>query len=210
MVEPDVMAYVALIMGLCKGGEVERGYELFSEMKEKGILIDRAIYGVLVDGFVGKGKVAKPCDLLKDLMDSGSRADLGIYNSIIGGLCSVKHVYKAYKLFEVTVQDGLEPNFAAVNPMLLKFSVVDDLEKFFEFAVGKEERIMMALEVFEEIKGKGFSTVAIYNILMGAFHKTGDVQKALSLYGEMKDLNLELDSSTYSIAIQCFVENEDI
>ncbi|KAI9198198.1 hypothetical protein LWI28_011731 [Acer negundo] len=68
----------------------------------------------------------------------------------------------------------------------------------------------MALEVFEEIKGKGFSTVAIFNILMGALHKIGDVQKALSLYGEMKDLNLELDSSTYSIAIQCFVENEDI
>ncbi|KAK1557515.1 hypothetical protein Q3G72_026085 [Acer saccharum] len=196
MVEPDVMAYVTLIMGLCKGGEVERGYELFREMKEKGILIDRAIYRVLVDGFMGKGKVGKACDLLKDLMDSGSRADLGIYNYIIGGLCNVKHVYKAYKLFEVTVQDGLEPNFATVNPML--------------FVVGKEERIMMDLEVFEEIKGKGFSTAAIYKILMGAFHKIGDVQKALSLYGEMKDLNLELDSSTYSIAIQCFVENEDV
>ncbi|KAK0574242.1 hypothetical protein LWI29_020297 [Acer saccharum] len=171
------------------------------------------------------------CDLLKDLMDSGYRAYLGIYNSIIGGLCNVKHVYKAYKLFEVTVQDGIEPDFATLNPMLvcyaemgkmddfcklleqmkkLKFSVVDDLEKFFEFVVGKEERIMMALEVFEEIKGKGFSSVGIYNILMGALHKIGDVQKALSLYGEMNDLNLELDSSTYNIAIQCFVETEDI
>ncbi|KAK0574506.1 hypothetical protein LWI29_024705 [Acer saccharum] len=41
MVEPDVMAYVVtLIMGLCKGGETERGYEMFREMKEKGILIE--------------------------------------------------------------------------------------------------------------------------------------------------------------------------
>ncbi|KAL5760401.1 hypothetical protein ACOSQ2_019239 [Xanthoceras sorbifolium] len=231
LVEPDVMAYVTLITGLCKGGKVERAYELFREMKEKKILIDRAIYGVLVEGFVGEGKVGKACDLLKDLVDSGYRADLGIYNSIIGGLCSVKHVDKAYKLFAVTVQDGLQPDFATVNPMLvsyaemgrlddfcklleqmkkLKFSVVDDLEKFFDFVVWKEESIMMALEVFEELKGKGFSSVAIYNILMGALHKIGEVQKALSLYGEMKDLNLELDSSTYSIAIQCFVENEDI
>ncbi|TXG55861.1 hypothetical protein EZV62_017174 [Acer yangbiense] len=45
---------------------------------------------------------------------------------------------------------------------------------------------------------------------MGALHKIGDVQNELSLYGEMKDLNLDLDSSTFSIAIQCFVENEDI
>ncbi|KAJ0039135.1 hypothetical protein Pint_23853 [Pistacia integerrima] len=231
LVEPDVMAYVTLITGFCKGGRVERGYELFREMKEKGVLIDRAIYGVLVEGFVGEGKVGKACDMLKDLVDSGYRTDLGIYNSIIGGLCTIKRVDKAYKLFEITVQDGLEPDFLTVNPLLvcyaemgrmddfckllmqmekLRFCVVDDLEKFFEFMVGKEERIKMALEVFEELKGKGYGSVSIYNILMGTLHKIGEVKKALSLFGEMKDLNLEPNPSTYSIAIQCFVENGDI
>lgn len=228
MVEPDVMAYVTLITGLCKGGRVEKGYELFREMKEKGILIDRAIYGVLVEEFVGKGKVGKACDLLKDLVESGYRADLRIYNSIIEGLCNVKRIDKAYKLFEVTVQDGLEPDFATVNPLLLcyakmgrmdefckllaqmeklKFCVVADLEKFFEFLVGNEERVMMALKVFEELKGKRYNSVSIYNILMGALLKIGEVKKALLLFDEMKVLNFELNSTTYSIAIQCFVEN---
>ncbi|XP_044488168.1 pentatricopeptide repeat-containing protein At4g20740 [Mangifera indica] len=231
LVEPDVMAYVTLIMGFCKGGRVERGYELFREMKEKGVLIDRAIYGVLVDGFVGEGKVGKACDLLKDLVDSGYRADLGIYNSIIGGLCSIKRVDKAYKLFEITVQEGIEPDFSTVNPLLvcyaemrrmddfckllmqmekLRFCVVDDLEKFFELMVGKEEKINVALEVFEELKGKGYGSVSIYNILMGTLHKVGEVKKALSLFDEMKDLNLELNPSTYSIAIQCFVDSGDV
>lgn len=231
LVEPDVMIYKTFITGLCEGGRVETGYELFKEMKEKGVLIDRAIYGVLVEGFVEMRKVGKACDLLKDLMDSGYRADLGIYNSIIEGLCGVKRVDKAYKLFEVTVQDGLEPDFATVNPMLvcyaemgkmddfckllaqmkkLKFHVIDDLQKFFESMVGKEERIMLALEVFESLKGNGYISVPIYNILMGALVKIGEVRKALSLYSEMKDLNLEIDSSTFSIAVQCFVEDGDI
>ncbi|CAL2237375.1 unnamed protein product [Prunus armeniaca] len=67
----DVMAYATLVTGLCKGGRVEKGYELFREMKVKGFLIDRAIYGVLIEGFVADRKVGAACDLLKDLMDSG-------------------------------------------------------------------------------------------------------------------------------------------
>lgn len=232
LVKADVMAYVTLITGLCEERRVEKAYELFCEMKEKGVLVDRAIYGVLIVGYVREGKVGKACDLLKDLVDSGYRADLGIYNSLIGGLCNVKRIDKAYKLFEVIVRDGLQPDFATVSPMLvcyaetgsmgdfckllvllekLKICVIDNLEKFYEFVVGKEEGAMIGLKVFEELKEKGcYSSVPIYNILMGALHKIGKVKKALSLFDEMKGLDFELDSSTYSIAIQCFVEDGDI
>ncbi|GAV69403.1 PPR domain-containing protein/PPR_1 domain-containing protein/PPR_2 domain-containing protein/PPR_3 domain-containing protein, partial [Cephalotus follicularis] len=230
-VDPDVMAYATLVTGLCKGGRVDKGYELFREMEEKGVLIDRAIYGVLVEAFVKDGKVASACDLLKDMVCSGYRADLEIHNSIIEGLCRVKRVDKAYKLFQVTVEEGLEPDFATVNPMLacyaemkkmddffkllsqmekLGFSVIEDLLKFFASLVEKENRIMTALEVFEDLKVKGYASVLICNTLMGALLNTGNVKKVLSLYGEMKDLNLEPDSMTRSIAIICFVETGDI
>ncbi|KAF5729293.1 pentatricopeptide repeat-containing protein [Tripterygium wilfordii] len=230
-IEPDVMAYATLVTGLCKNRMVEKGYEFFKEMKEKGFLIDRAIYGVLVDAFVADGKVGPACDLLKDMVDSGYRADLGIYNSIIEGLCNVKQVDKAQKLFQVTVQEDLEPDFVTVNPILVSyavmgrmndflkllvqmekvgFSVLDDLSKFFSILVKKKNRVTMALEVFENLKGNGYSSTPIYNTLMEALHETGEIKKALSLFHEMKDLNLELDSSTYSIAITCLVDEEDI
>ncbi|OMO62093.1 hypothetical protein CCACVL1_23032 [Corchorus capsularis] len=229
-VEPDVMAYMTLVTGLSQGRRVQRGYEFFREMKEKGILIDRAIYGVLIEGFVKDGKVGSACDLLKDLIDSGYRADLGIYNSLIKGLCDARRVERAYKLFQVTVQEGLEPEFATVNPILvafaemglmndfcklleqmrkLGFSVIDDLSKFFSFVAGKE-KTTMAIQVFDELKLKGYASVPIYNILMEALRKTGNVKQALSLLQEMKDLNFEPDSSTYSIGIMCYVENEEI
>ena len=78
---------------------MEKGHELFREMKEKTCLIDRSIYGSLVEAFVADGKVGFACGLLKDMVDSGYRADLGIYNSIIEGLCGMKKVDKAYKVF---------------------------------------------------------------------------------------------------------------
>jgi pentatricopeptide repeat protein len=80
-------------------------------MKEKGCLIDREIYGSLVEAFVADGKVGFACGLLKDMVDSGYRANLGIYNSIIKRLCGVKRVDKAYQLFQVMVQEDLEPDF---------------------------------------------------------------------------------------------------
>ncbi|KAJ4975938.1 hypothetical protein NE237_001044 [Protea cynaroides] len=230
-VEPDVMAYTTLVTGLCKGNEVDKGYELFKEMREKGYLIDRAVYGSLIEAFVANRRVGLACDLLKDLMESGYRADLSIYNSLIKGLCNVNQVDKAYKLFQVTVQEGLGPDFDTINPILVSFAeqsrmndfcilleqmqklgspVIHDLSKFFSFLVEKGGRELTALQVFKELKAKGYSSVTIYNILIGAFHSTGDVKEALSLFNEMNNSEVRLDSSTYSTIIPCFVEIGDI
>lgn len=230
-VEPDAMAYKTLVLGLCKGKRVEKGYGLFKVMKQKGCLIDRAIYGSLIEAFVADGKVGSACDLLKDLVDSGYRADLAIYNSLIEGLCNLNHVDKASKLFQVTVQEGLEPEFVTVNPILvsyaelkrmddfcnlllqmqtLGFHIFDDLSRFFLFVVTKDEKLTMPLEVFEYLKVRGYCSVPIYNILMEALHKIREVDKALSLFHELKDSKFEPDSSTYSHAITCFSEIGDI
>lgn len=230
-VEPDVMAYATLVAGLCKGQRVDGGYELFREMKEKGILIDRTIYEMLIEGFVVDGKVGSALDLFKDLVDSGYRANIGIYNSIIRGLCDVKQVDNAYKFFQVSVQEDLGPDFNTVNPILVCYasmktieefcklleqmqkvglSVMDHLSKFFSVLVEKEESVMMALEAFEELKVKGYCSVSLYNILMEALQKSGEIKKALSLFREMKNFKFEPDSSSYSVAIICLVEDGEI
>ncbi|KAK7349745.1 hypothetical protein VNO77_07371 [Canavalia gladiata] len=229
-VEVDAKAYATMITGLSKGGRVEEGCELFKEMKGKGCLMDRAIYGSLIEAFVAGNKVGLAFDLLKDLVSSGYRADLGIYNSLIEGLCSLNRVERAYKLFQVTVREGLEPDFMTVKPLLvsyaeanrmeefcklleqmqkLGFPVIDDLSKFFPLLVDRKGP-MMALEAFTHLKTKGYLGVEMYNILMDAFHKIGEMNKALSLFDEIKGSNLKPDSFTYSTAILCLVDLGEI
>ncbi|KAG8363669.1 hypothetical protein BUALT_Bualt19G0046500 [Buddleja alternifolia] len=231
-VKPDVMAYSTLIMALCKWDRVDEGYELFKDMKERKYLIDRAIYGSLIEAYVADGRVGSACGLLKDLMDSGYRADLAIYNSLIEGLCNSKLVDRAYKLFQVTIREDLQPDFSTVHPVLVSyaelkrmeefckllgqmqkmgFSVIDDLVKFFSCVVEKNNGVMMALEVFDYLKNaKNYLTVPVYNILMEALLKNGEEKKALSLFHELNDLDLIPDSSTYSNVILCYVEIGDI
>ncbi|KAA0050180.1 pentatricopeptide repeat-containing protein [Cucumis melo var. makuwa] len=226
-VEPDVMAYGTLIIGLCKVGRAQKGYELFQEMKGKRILIDRAIYGTLIEAFVQDEKVGLACDLYKDLVDSGYRADLGIYHSLIKGLCNLNQVHKAYKLFQLTIREDLKPDFETVKPIMmmyvemgrmddlwklvtllqkLEFSVDDVLSKFLCFMVEEEDKISVALDLFHGMIDKGYGSVALYNVIMGALHRYGQANKALEIYNDMKNSNIEPDSTTYSIAVLCFVE----
>lgn len=230
-VEPDVMAYGTLVTGLCKRRQIEKAYKFFKEMKEKGYLIDRAIYGSLIEAYVAKGKVGSACDLLKDLVESGYRADLAIYNSLIEGLCGAERVDRAYKLFQVMIVEDVQPDFSTVRPLLvslaelermddfckmleemknLGFSVIDDLSKLFEFMVVKDEKIKLALELFEYLKMKDYCSVSIYNIVMETLNRIGEVRKALVVLDELKCSNFEPDSVTYSIAIQCFAEVGDV
>lgn len=229
-VEPDVMAYGTLIIGLCKAGQAQKGLELFQEMKEKRILIDRAIYGSLIEAFVQDEKVGMACDLLKDLVDSGYRADLEIYNSLIRGLCNVKQVDKAYKLFRLTVQEDIKPEFSTVKPIMmmyvetkrmedlwkllsllqkLELPLDDFLSKFISFMV-EEDKMCTALDVFHSLNDKGYGSVTLYNIVMGALHRLGQAKKALEIYNDMKSSNFKPDSSTYSTIVSCFVEVEKI
>ncbi|GLT92880.1 hypothetical protein SLE2022_106920 [Rubroshorea leprosula] len=227
-VKPDTMAYTTLVMGLCKGGRVGRGFDFFKEMKGRKFLIDRTLYRVLIEGFVKDGRVGSGLDLLKDLMDSGYGADLDIYNVLIEGLCSVKQVDKA-KAFSDYSSRGFGAKLCNHESPVSGFcrdekngcflhvaradeetgiSVLEDLSKFL-FVIGKEDRTMMALEVFDDSKVKDYRSVSIYNILMEALYKIGKVKKALSLFGEIKVSNLMPDS-TYRIAIMCYAEDQDI
>nr|GMD19710.1 pentatricopeptide repeat-containing protein At4g20740 [Ipomoea batatas] len=205
-IEPDVMAYGTFITGLCKGNQLEKGYELFEEMKEKKYLIDRAIYGSLIEAFVTSGKVGSACDLLKDMMNSGYRADLAIYNCLIEGLCNHRLVDRAYKLLRVTVKEDLQPDFFTVSPILLSyaeskrmddfiglleqmqklgFCIRDNLSKFFSVMVKKDNDIMLAWELFEELKLKYDCSVQSYNVLMEALHSIGKVKRDVLVLSEM-------------------------
>ncbi|KAL3516416.1 hypothetical protein ACH5RR_023318 [Cinchona calisaya] len=200
-------------------------------MKEKGYLIDRAIYRSLIEAFVGKGKVGSACDLLKDSSESGYRADMAIYNSLIEGLCSAERVDIAYMLFHVIIVEYLQPDFSTVKPLLvsfaelkrmdefwrmleemknLGFSVVHDLAKLLLFMVEKHDKLKVALELFEHLKTKDYCNVSMYNIIMEALYRIRELRKALVFLDELKSSNFKPDSVTYSIAIQCFAEVGDV
>ncbi|KAG6479996.1 pentatricopeptide repeat-containing protein At4g20740-like [Zingiber officinale] len=226
-VKVDVVAYSTMVSGLSKAGKVEKGYELFLEMKRKGFVIDPAVYGSLVEGLVVEGRVGDGCQLLNDMNNNGYRGDLCIYNSLIKGLCTIGRVHKARKLFQLLMKEGIIPSSETVIPMLsvyadindkanffqladqlgeLKLSISDLMTNFFSSFITNANRGTKALEVFEELKARGYCSVSIYNILIECLQSIKDVKHALDLYKEIKNSKVfQPDSHTYCPIISCFV-----
>ncbi|KAL2926216.1 hypothetical protein RDABS01_019362 [Bienertia sinuspersici] len=202
-VVPDAMAYTTLISALCKGNRVYKAYEIFKSMKGKGALIDRAIYGALVEGFVADARVGSALDLLKDMMDSGYRADLSIYNTLIQGLCNLKQLDKASKLFQVTVSEGLQPDFTTVNPMLVCYAESGEMDNFCNLLVKMKKLGSPVIDGLSEF----FSTMIQKEERLPC---TVETKEALSLFKEMKESSFAPDATTYSHAIMCLVDLEDV
>ncbi|KAI6680755.1 hypothetical protein NL676_034636 [Syzygium grande] len=192
-VKPRVFLYDKIIDGLARTDHLDLALSVYDDFRDDGLVEDPVTFMILIKGLCGKVKSA--CGLLKDLIDSGYRADLRIYNSLIEDLCNVKQVDKVHKLFFKTLQEDLQPDFGTVNPILVSYAEmrrVEDLSK-----------LLMQME--KDLKVKGYCSVSIYNILMGALKKSGDVKLVSSLFDEMKNTQIEPDSLTYSIAIECLV-----
>ncbi|KAF3794729.1 Pentatricopeptide repeat-containing protein [Nymphaea thermarum] len=230
-VEPDVMAYTTMICGICKVGDVEKAYRLFERLKQKRLLVDRLVYGSLITSFVSVGRVSCACSLYKEMNKLGYRADLLIYDSLIEGLCSEGELDKANNVLRMLVQEGLVPTSITVRPLIVSYadremfdnicsllkqmstlglSADDVLLDFFSFMVNKDERVLKALEAFNELKKRGYCRSSIYNVLISGLHKIGKVPMALSLFEEMKSSCFEPNSLTYSKVIDCLVDSGEI
>ncbi|CAA7036415.1 unnamed protein product [Microthlaspi erraticum] len=75
------------------------------------------------------------CDLCNDLVDSRYIADLGIYNALVKGLCSVKQVDKAYKLFQIAMEEEVEPGFETLSPIMVGYVAMKRLSDFLSLIV---------------------------------------------------------------------------
>ncbi|XP_078158495.1 pentatricopeptide repeat (PPR-like) superfamily protein [Carex rostrata] len=230
--EIDAMGYATMVSGLCKDGKVEKGCEFFAEMKRKKMLIDRSVYGSLIEGFVGQARVGQACGILQEMMDMGYRADLKIYDTLISGLCNIGRVDKACKLFEIVVRDGLKPGLETVSPLLVLYAdlgqmdlffrlvdrisdlglpVIDHLTDFLKLFLDKGGSELHALKIFNEMLGKGYCSVEIYNMLIESLYKVKEQKRAILLFEEMKRSEKYLpDSGSYSLIIPCLVEEGDV
>ncbi|KAK1681979.1 hypothetical protein QYE76_042827 [Lolium multiflorum] len=227
-VEPDAMAYATMVGGLCDAGMLDEAAKLFDEMTKKGLLVDRAVYASLIHGYVAAGRGGDGCRVLKGMVDAGYRADLGTYNTLIAGLCDIGREEKAYKMFQIVLQEDLAPTSQTVSHLLLCYAdkgemaiffglvdklvqlglpVVEFLADFLRLFACKDGRELKAVEVFKTLRQKGYRSVSIYNILIENLLRIKERKIALVLFEEMKvSDDCKPESCTYSHMIPCFVD----
>ncbi|KAL2541414.1 Pentatricopeptide repeat-containing protein [Abeliophyllum distichum] len=179
---PNVVVYTTLIDGCCKNGEVEKAKELFCKMEDLGLVANQYTYTVLINGFFKKGFKREGFKLYEKMKLDGVLPDLYTYNCVMSEYCKDGKMSKAFELFEEMHERG--------------GNITENPSRVLDFVHEMEERGISPSQV-------------TFTILIDAFARSFDMEKAVQVLSCMNKANLVPDVCTYGVLINgwCYQGN---
>jgi len=87
-VEPDIVTYSTIVKGYCMAGEIDRSFDVLSEMKKNGSLKpDEVLYNSLLDGCAKHSRLDQAMNLLEEMQEANvtpSNYTLSIVCKLLG------------------------------------------------------------------------------------------------------------------------------
>ncbi|XP_076952805.1 uncharacterized protein LOC143626694 [Bidens hawaiensis] len=186
---PDVYAFNIVISGLCRVGEVNKGFSLFNQMRKFNCLPDSITYNTLLNGFCRVGNITKAHALLNQvcIVDECS-PDVVSFTSVISGYCKLGKMKEALVLFDDMIDNGVKPNTFTFNVIINGF--------------GKTGNIGFMLDMYEKMLTFGCTPdVITFTSIIDGHCRVGDLQNGLKVWDEMSRKNLYPNLYTFSILI---------
>ncbi|KAF0935017.1 hypothetical protein E2562_029538 [Oryza meyeriana var. granulata] len=107
----DVPAFKTLILGHCREGDFEEGYELVLSMLKRDLVPDDECYIAVIDGFSQKGRMKFALEALHRMLNSGLRPSTSTFHSVLLGLLNKDGCAKeAADLIEIMLERKIRQN----------------------------------------------------------------------------------------------------
>uniref|UniRef100_J3L939 Pentacotripeptide-repeat region of PRORP domain-containing protein n=2 Tax=Oryza brachyantha TaxID=4533 RepID=J3L939_ORYBR len=107
----DVPAFKTLILGHCREGDFEQGYELVLSMLKRDLVPDNECYIGVIDGFSQKGRMKFAWEALHRMLNSGLRPSTSTFHSVLLGLLNKDGCAKeAADLIEIMLERKIRQN----------------------------------------------------------------------------------------------------
>ncbi|KAK7395596.1 hypothetical protein VNO78_16160 [Psophocarpus tetragonolobus] len=185
----DPQSYMTVIMGHCKEGAYENGYELLMWMLRRDFLPGVEIYDCLIDGFLLKDKPLLAKETLEKMVKSSYQPKTSIWHSILAKL----------------LEKGCAHESSCVIVMMLEKNVRQSINLSTEslqllFGHGQKQR---AFEIIDLIYTNGYR-VKIEEVIQ-FLHKRGKVSEAckLLLFSLENHQKVDMDSCDAIILNLC-------
>lgn len=169
----DVVDYVTVIDGLCKGGYVDRALDLCVFAMKKGVEINVIVYNVILNGLCREGCLVEAFRVFDSLEKVGIVASDFTYGTLIDGLMREGFLLDAREMFERMVVKGVKCNSHVYG------SLVEGYSRF-----GYVEEGLRLVREMEDgcFEPDGF----IVSAVMYGFCREGDLEKALHFFDHIK------------------------
>ncbi|XP_040996845.1 pentatricopeptide repeat-containing protein At5g15010, mitochondrial isoform X1 [Juglans microcarpa x Juglans regia] len=184
-IQHDVISYGCLISCYSKACNLKKVLQLFNQMKEMKIVMDRKVYNAVIHA-LAKGRLVKEAiNLLKTMEEKGVAPNVVTYNSLIKPLCRAQKIEEAKEFFDEMLQRGFSPTIRTYHA-------------FFRcLRTGEEVFVLL-----EKMKNMGCQPNSdTYMMLIRKFCRWRQVDNAFKLWNTMSKNGVHPDRSSYIVLV---------
>ncbi|KAM0938963.1 putative tetratricopeptide-like helical domain superfamily [Dioscorea sansibarensis] len=181
--QPDVLAYNALIHVYCQMGYMSKAYELKDMMMRDGVSPDVATYNILMHGLIKRGFILESRELFNELVRRGFSPDKITYTDMIHGYSKQAKFEEAYLIWCTMTENGTKPDLVTCSALL---SSMCKAKRMHEASVFFQKMLSIGLE----------PDLILYNTLIRGFCSEGNVDEAFNLLSAMAKHGVFPDNST--------------
>ncbi len=234
-IKPSVVTYSIMIRGYGILYKIEKAFNLYEEIKEKGMQPNDIIFGCLMNCAVRCSNLSLMVEIFEKMKSHGMKPNAIIYTTLIKGFNKMKQYEKAFQIFdELTLEEKNKSNIVIYNAILdvcvesrkfdklkeiyneLKKLAIEDeknpqpnLVTYSTVVKGyfKSNNITEAFNLYEFLKTNNFKLDEVFfSILIDSLVAANEFSKAEKLFLEMKSLNIKCSSVIYSIMIKLYTK----
>eukprot|EP01129_Flabellula_baltica_P015508 TRINITY_DN7929_c0_g1_i1.p1 TRINITY_DN7929_c0_g1~~TRINITY_DN7929_c0_g1_i1.p1 ORF type:complete len:469 (+),score=120.86 TRINITY_DN7929_c0_g1_i1:40-1446(+) len=192
----DERFYSVVIISYMKLGSESEAMNVIEEMKSIGVEVTIHTYNMVIDSYLSLGLTRKAQNLFNELDKHGVTADAGTWNAIIRGLYDQNQIEESQQALEQMQKNGIEKDFYTYC-ILIHQNLLN-------------KKTHEADLLFAEMKEKSLAAPQVYNILVSFNFSSGNNEKAMEYFNEMRREGLEIDDTTYSALINGYMSQGNI
>mmetsp|Transcript_7521 Transcript_7521/g.22832 ORF Transcript_7521/g.22832 Transcript_7521/m.22832 type:complete len:686 (+) Transcript_7521:93-2150(+) len=185
-IEPDAVAYSAMIISLLEINEVNKARTLFHDALE-AYGPQRDIYGSMITGLCKQGNLKHVKEAERLLRDAGCT---DVYNAVLDGYVKLGRLDEAERLIRLMKDRHVHLDVATYTVLLDGYGRMRDVEN--------------AMRIFQEMcDAKVAPDLVLFNSLITLFVRCGHMGNALQIFDEMaiREGAIAPDLRTYAILI---------
>ncbi|KAF8407694.1 hypothetical protein HHK36_006829 [Tetracentron sinense] len=227
--EPDIVNYGIVINAYCKSRKYDEAIELFHEMEAKNCKPSPHIYCTLINGLGSEKRLNKALEFFERSKASGFVPEIPTYNAVVGSYCWSMRLYDAYRVVDEMRKCGIGPNsrtYDIILHHLIKARRTKESYSVFQRMCREpgcepslstytiivrmfcnEERLDMALRVWDEMKAKGvLPSMHMFSALINSLCGENKLDNACKFFQDMLDLGIRPPGQMYSNLKQALLD----
>ncbi|XP_020204457.1 pentatricopeptide repeat-containing protein At1g71060, mitochondrial isoform X2 [Cajanus cajan] len=225
----DVVAYGIIINAYCKAKKFDEAIGLYHEMKAKSVRPSPHVFCTLINGLGSDKRLNEALEFFEVSKASGFAPEAPTYNAVVGAYCWSLRMDDAYRMVGEMKKCGIGPNSRTCDIILhhlIKGRRIEEACSFFRRMSGEfacepsvstyeimvrmfcnEERLDMAMEVWDEMKGKGILPGRhMFSTLVCALCHENKLDEACKYFQEMLDLGNRPPAKMFSTLKEALVD----